>query len=109
MYLIAVRLETNKEMMEYKNDFARYWKSIKYIIWERDNWTCAYCGLYMKDLYQDWLDGKIKRKQALLSIDHIIPKQQGEPWRDSSKENLITSCSICNNKKGGRNPKTQKL
>lgn len=59
----------------------------KKAIYLRDNYTCAYC--------------ENKFKQALLSLDHIIPVCQGG---DKSWENIVTACRDCNSKKGGRTP-----
>jgi 5-methylcytosine-specific restriction endonuclease McrA len=52
-------------------------------ILRRDAYKCAYCG----------------RSDLPLTIDHVIPKARGgvESW-----ENLVTACSVCNNKKGDR-------
>lgn len=54
---------------------------------ERDNYTCAYCG-------------KTGTKKTL-TIDHIIPKSQGggKDW-----SNLITACKRCNHHKANRTP-----
>jgi len=54
-------------------------------ILRRDSYKCAYCG----------------RSDLPLTIDHIVPKAKGgiETW-----ENLISACTICNNKKGDRTP-----
>lgn len=51
----------------------------------RDGFKCAYCGS----------DGR------KLTIDHIIPKSKGGK---TSFENCVSSCNLCNNKKGGRTP-----
>ena len=53
----------------------------EYYIFERDNFTCAYCG---KSSYED----KVK-----LHVDHIVPRATGG---ESVAGNLITSCSTCN-------------
>ena len=52
---------------------------------KRDYHTCQYCG----------------RKNAPMTVDHIIPKQLGgkDSWT-----NLICACIKCNNKKGNRTP-----
>ena len=52
-------------------------------IFRRDHYTCQYCGKKFKDL----------------TIDHIIPRHQGgqQDWT-----NVVTACSSCNHKKGGR-------
>lgn len=54
-------------------------------ILRRDSYKCAYCG----------------RSDIPLTIDHIVPKAKGgqDTW-----ENLISACTICNNKKGDRSP-----
>jgi hypothetical protein len=51
-------------------------------IFKRDNNTCTYCGINKN-----------------LTVDHIIPKSKGgkNVW-----ENLITSCFVCNSKKGDK-------
>ncbi len=52
-------------------------------IFRRDNYTCQYCG----------------RKDAPLTVDHVIPRHLGgrQVWT-----NLVTACSACNHRKGGR-------
>lgn len=52
-------------------------------VFRRDHHTCQYCGKKNKDL----------------TIDHVIPRHQGgqQNW-----ENVVTACSSCNHKKGGR-------
>ena len=52
-------------------------------IFRRDNYTCQYCGSQSRDL----------------TIDHVKPKHLGgsHTWT-----NVVTACSYCNHKKGGR-------
>ncbi len=52
-------------------------------VFRRDHFTCQYCG----------------KQATTLTIDHVIPKRLGG---DFSWENLVTACSACNHKKGGR-------
>jgi len=54
-------------------------------ILRRDSYKCGYCG----------------RGDLRLTIDHIIPKARGgmDSW-----DNLISACTVCNNKKGDRTP-----
>lgn len=59
-------------------------------ILRRDGFKCAYCG----------------RSDLPLTIDHIIPKARGG---DDSWENLVSACTICNNKKGDRTPDEAKM
>ena len=60
-------------------------KPTRNLIYKRDQYSCGYCG----------------SKQSL-TIDHIIPRSRGggDTW-----ENLVTSCSRCNTKKGNKTPK----
>ncbi len=52
-------------------------------IFRRDNFTCQYCG----------------KMTTVLTIDHIQPRHLGgkHTWT-----NVVTACSYCNHKKGGR-------
>lgn len=59
-------------------------KLVKREIFRRDNYTCQYCG-----------------KQHDLTIDHVLPRHRGGTH---SWQNLVTACSTCNRKKGGRTP-----
>lgn len=54
----------------------------------RDNYQCQYCGK--------------KYTLGSMTIDHIIPRSRGgtTEWT-----NVVTCCSKCNTKKGGRLPK----
>jgi len=58
----------------------------RFKIFERDNFTCQYCGVTPKD-------------GAKLHVDHIIPVDKGG---DNSESNLITSCQRCNAEKHDR-------
>lgn len=58
-------------------------------IYQRDNYTCAYCG--------DDLTNKSRSR----CLDHIIPYAKGGSNHES---NLITSCKKCNTLKGCRTP-----
>src|SRR5579883_1363385 len=49
----------------------------------RDDETCQYCGKHARDL----------------TLDHIIPRSRGG---QSTWENLVACCKICNGKKGNR-------
>lgn len=59
-------------------------------ILRRDGFKCAYCG----------------RSDIPLTIDHIIPKARGG---DDTWDNLVSACTICNNKKGDRTPDEAKM
>lgn len=57
-------------------------------IYERDGYTCQYCGKHStsKDL----------------NLDHVVPKSKGGK---TSWKNIVTSCISCNSRKGNRTPK----
>ena len=52
-------------------------------IFRRDHFTCQYCG----------------KSTPMLTVDHVVPKHLGGSpgW-----SHLVTACSYCNHKKGGR-------
>jgi len=56
-------------------------------IFERDDWTCQYCGQ--------------KLPLGECSIDHVVPISQGG---SDDRSNLVTACMLCNDKKGARTP-----
>ena len=56
-------------------------------IFERDNFTCQYCGRTPK------------AHRVVLVVDHIDPKKRGG---DNSIDNLITACIECNSGKRAR-------
>lgn len=59
-------------------------KKIRFEIFKRDNFCCAYCGR--------------TPPIAILEVDHIIPKSKSG---SNDINNLITSCFDCNRGKGG--------
>src|SRR5438067_5312009 len=54
-------------------------------VFQRDRYTCQYCGLQGRDL----------------TLDHVVPRHRGgkHTW-----ENLVTACKACNHRKAGRTP-----
>lgn len=50
----------------------------------RDKFQCQYCS---------------SRRSETLTIDHVVPQCKGGP---NTWENLVTACSSCNTKKGGK-------
>lgn len=56
-------------------------------IFERDNFTCQYCGQTFKP--------------RELNLDHVIPRDRGGR---TSWENIATSCIHCNSRKANRLP-----
>jgi 5-methylcytosine-specific restriction endonuclease McrA len=58
-------------------------------LFARDDYSCLYCGKHRSAL----------RGRQFLTRDHIVPTSRGggNTW-----DNVVTSCSPCNNKKGNR-------
>jgi hypothetical protein len=54
-------------------------------LFARDNCRCVYCG----QLFEP----------AALTVDHVQPRMRGG---DGSPGNVVTACSGCNTRKGGR-------
>ena len=61
-------------------------KMTRYEIFNRDKYTCQYCG----------------EQSRHLTLDHVIPRyRKGEhTW-----ENVVSACVDCNRRKAGRTPK----
>lgn len=60
-------------------------------LFARDDYTCQYCGKHKNEL----------RGRQFLTRDHVVPLSRGGL---SAWDNVVTSCSMCNNRKGGRLP-----
>jgi 5-methylcytosine-specific restriction endonuclease McrA len=71
-------------------------KFTRHSIYERDNYSCQYCGKHF---------GKHHVEQHL-NIDHVIPRDAGGPtvW-----ENVVCSCIPCNTLKANRTPSQAKM
>lgn len=69
-----------------KREPKERWKWIRILVFERDDWTCQYCGK--------------RRAQALLQVDHIVPIASGG---SNKMFNLVTACQPCNTGKGATN------
>jgi 5-methylcytosine-specific restriction endonuclease McrA len=61
-------------------------KMTRYEIFNRDRYTCQYCGVQGRNL----------------TLDHVIPRYRGgqHTW-----ENVVSACVACNRRKAGRTPK----
>lgn len=59
-------------------------------VFQRDHFTCMYCGRQAKDL----------------TLDHVFPRHRGgtHTW-----ENLVTACKACNHRKAGHAPQEAKM
>lgn len=65
-------------------------KSLRYDIFNRDRFTCQYCGR--------------QPPEVILNIDHIIPVSKGGT---NDPENLRTSCFACNSGKKAKLPHSE--
>ncbi|MBN1189845.1 MAG: HNH endonuclease [Dehalococcoidales bacterium] len=59
-------------------------------IFNRDHYTCQYCG----------------KQSHQLTLDHVVPRKQGgkHTW-----DNLVSACASCNRKKAGRTPEQARM
>lgn len=60
-------------------------KLTKLELFNRDQYTCQYCGRQTKEL----------------TLDHVIPRRRGG---EHTWENVVSACKVCNRRKGGRTP-----
>ncbi len=62
---------------------SKEWERLRSAVFERDNYTCQYCG----------------KRDVALECDHILPFSRGG---NSTIDNLITACKSCNRSKGAK-------
>lgn len=60
-------------------------------LFARDDYTCQYCGKHRSEL----------KGRQFLTRDHIVPVSRGG---QNGWDNVVTSCSPCNNRKADRLP-----
>ena len=65
----------------------RHVRFSRFNIYARDRSTCQYCG--------------IRFARCDLNLDHVVPRSQGG---QSTWENVVCSCLVCNRRKGGQTP-----
>ena len=65
-------------------------KLTRFEIFDRDHYTCQYCGAETKQL----------------TLDHILPRYRGgqHTW-----ENVVSACVSCNRRKAGRTPQEARM
>ena len=82
----------NEEIVDYfkrkraYNIDSKGWKKISLFVFNRDDFTCSYCG----------------ERGGILEVDHIIAFSKGG---SDSLENLTTSCRRCNRSKRDKSVK----
>lgn len=77
------------------NGFRRHKKPVKFSrvnIYGRDGYVCQYCG--------------VKKTMGELTYDHVVPRTLGGK---TTWTNIVTACSKCNAKKGGRTPEQARM
>lgn len=74
---------------------ARPKRPAKLAVWERDNWTCFYCG----DPVTVSESNPPSKKSA--TVDHVVPRSQGGR---NAQVNLVTACYECNHAKRDSSP-----
>ena len=91
--------------------------SILYKVWERDNWTCVYCGKQLidpktareslphsKSGFKTYINARDKEitisliKEHVASYDHLLPASK-LPQFNFEEENLFACCQKCNKEK----------
>jgi 5-methylcytosine-specific restriction endonuclease McrA len=65
-------------------------------LFARDEYSCQYCGVHQSQL----------RGRHFLTRDHILPTSRGGL---NSWDNVVASCSPCNNRKGNRLPEEARM
>lgn len=65
------------------------WKPIRDKILRRDNYTCQFCGISLKQLQV-----KFGRRTRLLIVHHITPEHRPDN-NINEAENLVTLCYSC--------------
>ncbi len=71
----------------------RPWPEVKLTrleIFNRDQYTCQYCG----------------KETRQLTIDHVIPRYRGG---EHTWENMVSACIPCNRRKAGRTPSEARM
>jgi 5-methylcytosine-specific restriction endonuclease McrA len=85
----APRIVRLKSFNEVPNNIVRFNRKNLYL---RDQYVCQYCAK--------------KFPTGTLSMDHVIPKSRGG---HTSWHNIVTSCIICNTKKGDKTPEEARM
>ena len=67
-------------------------KFTRHNIFQRDKYTCQYCGVLFET--------------KSLNLDHVIPRDKGGK---SSWDNLVTSCIACNSRKANKMPEEARM
>lgn len=80
MISITSKYKRAPKMTSALRRWIEYRKRLRFEVFQRDNFTCQYCGRTVSD-------------GAKLEVDHITPKSRGGEF---VAENLLTACHECN-------------
>lgn len=84
---ISLRLPRIVVLSQYDRLPKKEVKFTRHNIFQRDSFTCQYCGVVFDPKH--------------LNLDHVVPKDKGGK---ASWDNLVTSCISCNSRKGNKMP-----
>lgn len=83
-FRVSTDLERRKrDIAEMRRALGDEWRLMRKQVFERDNYTCKYCG----------------QKDGLLEIDHVVPRSRNG---GDDIDNLVTACFPCNRAKGAK-------
>ena len=68
-------------------------KAKRAAIYERDSWTCAYCGRGPRDAR------RMSQAASVLTLDHLTPRSAGG---SNDQRNIVTACRTCNSSRQNR-------
>lgn len=83
----SLHVPATMRLLSYVN---KKWKPPRFrkkVLFNRDNWTCQYCG------------SKVRGVAA--EVEHVVPQSRGGA---TSWLNCVTACRPCNKKKGNQTP-----
>jgi 5-methylcytosine-specific restriction endonuclease McrA len=83
----AIRAPAVVRLLSYTKRFKSAPPLSRANIFARDNFQCQYCS--------------IELRSAEATLDHVMPRSKGGV---TSWTNVVTCCTKCNRKKGGRTP-----
>lgn len=83
LWPLALRIRA-REIRRYEMENGK-WSELRFEVFQRDNFTCTYCGT----------------SKVRLECDHVLPLSRGGKTDPS---NLATACTPCNRRKGTRTP-----
>lgn len=75
-------------------------------IFERDHWTCRYCGFEWPLAARRLPMDHVFHKVPPITTDHVIPASRGGK---TVAGNLVTACGPCNHKRGNTGSATDLL